>query len=31
MTNGKTYLVIRNSSDQYVVNDTFKDENFKDV
>lgn len=27
----KTYLVIRNSSDQYVVNDTFKDENFKDV
>lgn len=31
MTNAKTYLVIRNSSDQYVVNDTFKDENFKDV
>lgn len=25
------YLVIRNSSDQYVVNDTFKNENFKDV
>lgn len=31
MTNAKTYLVIHNSSDQYVVNDTFKDENFKDV
>lgn len=31
MTNAKTYLVIRNSADQYVVNDTFKDENFKDV
>lgn len=31
MTNAKTYLVIRNSSDEYVVNDTFKDENFKDV